>query len=116
MMLVSHTTQTLTIKMKKKMNRLKISILLILIPILSKMALADCSEISCNGIGEQVVKSVYVTNKPAGVAYLQAQIGKEKLKCNLVEENFMTLKDHTPYLKKPTHSYSRHFHSISTFT
>ncbi|WP_027696292.1 hypothetical protein [Vibrio litoralis] len=82
----------------------------------SKNVLADCSEISCHGIGEQVVKSVYITNKPDGVAYLQAQIGKEKLKCNLVEENFMTLKDHTPYLKKPTHSYSRHFHSISTFT
>ncbi|UTM57408.1 hypothetical protein L4174_000485 [Photobacterium sp. CCB-ST2H9] len=57
---------------------------------LAPTAWADCNNISCYGVGKDVVVNTYLS--ATGNIYIGAPSGKGKLNCQLVEGNYMTLK------------------------
>ncbi|MDO6580639.1 hypothetical protein Q4491_04705 [Photobacterium sp. 2_MG-2023] len=51
---------------------------------------AGCNNIACYGVGKDVLTRTYLSS--TGNIYIGAPVGKENLKCDLFEGQYMTLK------------------------
>lgn len=55
---------------------------------------AGCNNIACYGVGKDVLTRTYLAS--SGNIYIGAPVGKENLKCDLFEGQYMTLKPAHP--------------------
>ncbi|WP_330961512.1 hypothetical protein [Photobacterium sp. 53610] len=69
-------------------------VILIIVLFFTPSVWSACYQNQCNGVGKDVLASVYPSG--AGNIYLEAPAGKEKLNCKLVEGYYMTLKKTHP--------------------
>lgn len=67
----------------------------------SLAAYASCNATGCSGVGDQVIRSVYVTGLADGRVFLQApESSRGNLNCTLVEGHYMTLRASHPLFKE----------------
>ncbi|QUJ67372.1 hypothetical protein KDD30_15245 [Photobacterium sp. GJ3] len=64
--------------------------ILFLLFLMSPATWAACNNIACYGVGKEVLTRTYLAS--SGNIYIGAPEGKENLKCDLFEGQYMTLK------------------------